>query len=224
MSPLLSICITLIAFQIGIWIYKKTNFVLFNPLVVALIIIITILSIFKIPVKEYNKGGDMIFFFLAPATVLLAVPLYKQRETLKKNLIPILAGITVGSFTAVFSVLFLSKSLGLSKELIQSLLSKSITTAIGIEITKELGGNSSITVAAIVLTGIVGGTLGPLTLKLFGVKEKIAVGLAMGTASHAIGTSKAVELGEVEGAMSGLAIGIAGIFTVFIVPLAIYFL
>lgn len=224
MSPLFSVFITLLAFYIATLISKKIKFLLFNPLLLSIIFIIAILSIFKIPLEEYNKGGDIIIFFLAPATVLLAVPLYKQRELLIKNIFPIIIGVGIGSVVAVISVVFISKAIGIDKELIVSLLSKSITTAIGIEITKSLGGNSSITMAAIITTGITGAAIGPLILKLFGVKDKIAIGIAMGTASHAVGTSKAMELGETEGAMSGLAIGIAGIFTVFIIPLILYFL
>ena len=161
----------------------------------------------------------IITFFLGPATVVLAVPLYNQIALLKKNIIPILAGITIGSASAILSVIFLSKMVNLDRDILISILPKSITTAIGIEISKTLNGDTALTIVAIVATGIVGASIGPIICKWGKIENSIAKGIAIGTASHAVGTSKAIELGEVEGAMSGLAIGIAGIVTVFLIQL-----
>lgn len=224
MSPLVSILISLVAYQIGVYIYKKTKITLLNPLLLGIIFVISILFTFNIPLNEYNKGTEIITFFLAPATVVLAVPLYNQIETLKKNIVPILLGITVGSASAILSVIFLSKLVNLEKEVLISILPKSITTAIGIEITKALNADTALTIVAIVSTGIVGAAIGPTICKWSKIDNSIAKGVAIGTASHAVGTSKAIEIGEVEGAMSGLAIGIAGIITVFLIPILINFI
>ena len=224
MSPLVSILISLVAYQIGVFIYRKTKITLLNPLLLGIIFVISILVIFDIPLNEYNKGTEIITFFLAPATVVLAVPLYNQIETLKKNIVPILFGITVGSTSAILSVIFLSKLVNLEKDVLISILPKSITTAIGIEITKALNADTALTIVAIVSTGIVGAAIGPTICKWSKIDNSIAKGVAIGTASHAVGTSKAIEIGEVEGAMSGLAIGIAGIVTVFLIPLFINFI
>lgn len=224
MSPLVSILISLVAYQIGVFIYRKTKITLLNPLLLGIIFVISILVIFDIPLNEYNKGTEIITFFLAPATVVLAVPLYNQIETLKKNIVPILFGITIGSASAILSVIFLSKLVNLEKEVLISILPKSITTAIGIEITKALNADTALTIVAIVSTGIVGAAIGPTICKWSKIDNSIAKGVAIGTASHAVGTSKAIEIGEVEGAMSGLAIGIAGIITVFLIPILINFI
>ncbi|MHA4990516.1 LrgB family protein [Cetobacterium somerae] len=224
MSPLVSILISLVAYQIGVFIYRKTKITLLNPLLLGIIFVISILVIFDIPLNEYNKGTEIITFFLGPATVVLAVPLYNQIETLKKNIVPILFGITIGSASAILSVIFLSKLVNLEKDVLISILPKSITTAIGIEITKALNADTALTIVAIVSTGIVGAAIGPTICKWSKIDNSIAKGVAIGTASHAVGTSKAIEIGEVEGAMSGLAIGIAGIITVFLIPILINFI
>lgn len=224
MSPLVSILISLVAYQIGVFIYRKTKVTLLNPLLLGIIFVIFILVTFNIPLNEYNKGTEIITFFLAPATVVLAVPLYNQIETLKKNIVPILFGIIVGSTSAILSVIFLSKLVNLEKNVLISILPKSITTAIGIEITKALNADTALTIVAIVSTGIVGAAIGPTICKWSKIDNSIAKGVAIGTASHAVGTSKAIEIGEVEGAMSGLAIGVAGIVTVFLIPLFINFI
>ena len=155
------IFISLIAFEIGLFVYRKTKLPLFNPLLIASIIIIAFLKIFNIDFDTYNKGGQFINIFLGPATIVLAVPLYKNLSLLKKNFLPIFAGIFVGSLVSVLSVISISIFLGLDNSLTISLLSKSVTTPIGIEITNSLGGVSSITVLAIVLSGIIGAVVGP---------------------------------------------------------------
>lgn len=215
---LFGIIISLLAFEAGLLIYKKTKFPLFNPLLIAIALVIGFLIVFNIDVDTYNKGGQFINMFLGPATVVLAVPLYKQLNLLKKYLLPILVGILLGSSIGISSVILLANIFGFEKVLTISLLSKSVTTPIGIEITKQLGGLAPVTVLSIIISGIIGSILGPLLCKKFKINHKVAIGIAIGTASHAVGTSKALELGETEGAMSSLSIGIAGIMTVFLAP------
>lgn len=217
-NTLFGIIISLLAFEAGLLIYKKTKFPLFNPLLIAIALVIGFLIVFNIDVDTYNKGGQFINMFLGPATVVLAVPLYKQLNLLKKYLLPILVGILLGSSIGISSVILLANIFGFEKVLTISLLSKSVTTPIGIEITKQLGGLAPVTVLSIIISGIIGSILGPLLCKKFKINNKVAIGIAIGTASHAVGTSKALELGETEGAMSSLSIGIAGIMTVFLAP------
>lgn len=213
------IFISLIAFEIGLFIYKKTKFPLFNPLLIAAILVIGFLAIFDIDFDTYNKGGQFINIFLGPATIVLAVPLYKNLPLLKKNFLPIFTGILVGSLVSILSVVSIAVFMGLDKTITVSLMAKSVTTPIGIEITNSLGGVSSITVLAIVLSGIIGAVVGPTIFKVLKISNPIAKGVSLGTASHAVGTSKALEIGETEGAMSSLSIGVAGIITVFLAPI-----
>lgn len=215
-SPLFGILLSLVTFEIGLFVNKKTKFPLLNPMIISIGMIILILSFFNINIKSYNVGGNLISFFLGPATVILAVPLYKQIELLKSNSLAILIGILVGCITSIVSVLTFYKLLGLDKTLALSLIPKSITTPIGIEISKSLGGIIPITVTAIIVTGIIGCIISPFILKLFKITDEVAIGVALGTSSHALGTTKALEMGEIQGAMSGLSIGIAGLLTVVI--------
>lgn len=215
---LFGIVISLISFEVGLFIYKKTKFPLFNPLLISIILIIGFLILFKVDFDVYNKGGQFINMYLGPATVVLAVPLYKQLQLLKQHLIPIFIGILLGSSVGIFSVVFFGYIFKLDKLITISLLSKSVTTPIGIEITNQLGGLAPVTVLAIILSGIIGAIIGPILCKLFKINERVAIGISLGTAAHAVGTTKALELGETEGAMSSLSIGIAGIMTVFLAP------
>ncbi len=190
-----------------------------NPLLLTTLGIIGILVVLKIPLEYYELGGNYIKFFLGPATIVLAIPLYKQLHLLKKHFFPILIGVIVGSITSLVSVYFLSKLVGLKRELIISLLPKSITTPIGMSVSESYGGIVSLTIAAIVITGILGSITAPVIVKLIGLKSDVAKGIAIGTASHAVGTSKAIEMGETIGAMSGLAIALAGTVTALIMPI-----
>lgn len=220
-TPIFGILVSIIGYEIGLVLYRKTKLSLFNPLFIAITLVIALLVKFHIGLDTYNKGGNLISIFLAPATVILAVPLYRQIEQLKSNLIPILAGILAGCITAVSSVCLLVRWFGIDRELGLSLVPKSITTPIGLEVSRQLGGIPSVTVGAIILTGIIGSIVAPPICRLLRITDRVAVGLAIGTSSHAVGTTKAVELGEVEGAMSGLAIGVAGLMTVFIAPVLV---
>lgn len=218
-SPLFGVVITLVTFEFGTYVYNKTKMPIFNPLLISQTLIILFLLKFNISVEAYNKGGQIISFFLAPATVILAVPLYRKIKLLKENAVPILIGITVGSTAGIISIILLGRLFGLEDLLKTSMLPKSVTMPIALEITAQLGGLSSVTVASIIITGIFGAVAGPYICKLFRIKDKVAVGIAIGTASHAIGTTKAMELGETEGAMSGLSIGVAGLITVILAPI-----
>lgn len=217
-NTLFAIIISLLAFEAGLLIYKKTRFPLFNPLLIAIALVISFLLIFNIDVDVYNKGGQFINMFLGPATVVLAVPLYKQLKLLKKHFLPIIIGILIGSTIGISSVILLASIFGMDKVLTISLLSKSVTTPIGIEITNQLGGLAPVTVLSIIISGIIGSIIGPILCKKFKIHDRVAIGIALGTASHAVGTTKALELGETEGAMSSLSIGIAGVMTVFLAP------
>lgn len=220
-SPMTGILLSIICFEVGLYIYHKTKIPFFNPLLISIILIIFMIKTFNINLDSFNKGGRLISFFLGPATVVLAVPLYHKLNLIKKHFIPILLGVTIGSLTAIFSIYYLSKLFGLNDELTFSLVPKSITTPIGMEVSKGIGGIPSITVAAIIFTGIIGAVIAPVVCRIFKIKNKIAIGIAIGTASHAIGTTKAIEMGETEGAMSSLAIGIAGLITSIIAPILV---
>ncbi|TDT72355.1 putative murein hydrolase (TIGR00659 family) [Hypnocyclicus thermotrophus] len=215
------IVISLFFFIFFTYLHKKTKSQIINPLILTMVSIILFLLILNIPFNYYNKGAKFIGYLLGPATVALALPLYKQIHLLKKHFWVILIGILVGSTTAVLSVLFLSKIFGLDRITIISLLPKSITTPIGMSISQSYNGEVPFTIIAIIITGNTGAIFAPYILKIFNIKNRIAKGIAIGTASHAVGTSKALEIGEIEGAMSSLAIGLAGIFTVFIIPIVI---
>ena len=213
-SPFFGIALSVAAFSIGVWIQKKTGLVICNPLIIAIVLVSGVLLLFKIPYESYNEGGSIINMFLAPATSCLAVSVYTRMELLKKNWLPILAGCAAGSLTSMGSVFLLCRLFGLDEAMTYSLLPKSVTTPIAVGIAESHGGISSITVAAVILTGIMGSILAPFLIRIFRVKDAMTAGLAIGACSHAVGTSKAIEIGETEGAMSGLAIGICGIVTV----------
>jgi len=215
-SPIFGITLTFIAFEIGLYVQNRTKSFVANPL--AIILIIIFLIHFKIPYQDYNEGGKYISFFLGPATVALAVPLYKNFATILKYKLAIFIGITVGSITGIITSLLIALLLGADKTIALSLSPKSVTTPIAVEISNMLHGYPSITSAAVVITGIIGALTGPEVLNFFGIRNKIAKGIAMGTAAHGLGTSRAVQEGEIEGAMSGLAIGVAGVITSFILP------
>ena len=222
-TPSFGIIISTLFFIIGNYIYLKSKISFLNPLLISVFSIILILYIFKIPYNYYEKSGSLISLFLAPSTILLAVPLYNRFSLLKKHFKAIMIGTVTGTIVSVTYIFAISKLLGVKKDVFLALLPKSVTTPIAIEITKNLEGIVPITVVSVVITGILGAIVSETLLKIFRVKDKVAVGIAIGTASHAVGTSKAVEIGETEGAMSGLAIGIVGIITVLIAPIIAFF-
>lgn len=213
-SPFFGITLSILAFWMGIKIQKKTKLVICNPLLIAIILCIGFLLIFKIPYEAYDTGGSIINMFLGPATACLAVSIYTKLELLKKNWLPILVGCAVGSATSMLSVLGLCKLLNLDNAMTMSLIPKSVTTPIAVSISSAHGGVVPVTVVAVIFTGILGSILAPTLIKLFRIHDPIVAGLSIGASSHAMGTSKAIEIGETEGALSGLAIGICGIITV----------
>jgi predicted murein hydrolase (TIGR00659 family) len=215
-SPFFGLVLSLGIYILCKFLSDKTNLAILNPLLITTVLIIAILTIFDIPLEAYNQGGDMISIFLAPATTVLAYSIYKQITLLKKNFIPIAVGCLAGSITSMGSTYLLCKLFGIDSLITASMMPKSVTTPIAMEVSTTLSGIPSITVAAVVVTGILGSMACPILIKIFRIKNKVAAGVAIGTCSHAAGTSKAIELGEIEGAMSGIAIGISGILTVLI--------
>lgn len=222
-TPIFGILVTVLFFNVGVYLQKKTKNPVFNPLLVAIIGIIIFLELTKIPYESYKKGADSINFFLAPVTVILAVPLYKQFDLFKKHILEIIIGIGCGVLVSLGSVLLIGNMTHANLDIINSLIPKSITTPMGLSLTNTINGIEPITVVAIILTGILGGIFAPTVFKIGKINHPVAKGIALGTSAHALGTSKALELGEIEGAMSGLSIGISGILTVVLIPMIINF-
>lgn len=220
-SPLFGILLTLVTFEIGVTISKKFKYSFLNPLLIANILIVGFLLITGISLESYNVGGDYISVMLSPATVVLAVPLYRQISKLKQFWKPILAGIFAGSLTSLACVIVVSKLVGLSETLMLSLLPKSITIPMGSVVSAQIGGIPPVTIIAITVTGITGAVAAPAVCRFCRIKHKVAQGIAIGTASHALGTTRAMEMGEVQGAMSSLSIGVAGLFTAIVTPIII---
>lgn len=208
------VTLSLLAYLLGVVLKKKFKCAIFNPLLISIVITIVVLVTAHVDYDVYNQGASYLSWFLTPATVCLAIPLYEQWKLLKKNIKAVLLGIVAGVLTSLGTVWVLAEIMGLSHKEYVTLLPKSITTAIGMGVSEELGGYVTITVAVIVVTGVLGNIFGELICKIFRITDPIARGLSIGSASHAIGTAKAMELGEIEGAMSSLAIAVAGIFTV----------
>lgn len=215
-SPFFGIVLCIFTFELGIWINKKVKSPIANPLLLAIAFVIVILKAFRIPLANFNVGGDIISMFLGPATAVLALSIYNQIEILKKNFIPIFIGCLAGALTSMTSSYLLCKAFHLNEAIAKSMIPKSVTTPIAIEVSKSLNGIVPVTVAVVIVTGIIGCVFSPLFIKLFRIKNPVARGVAIGASSHALGTSKAIELGEIEGAMSGIAIGISGLITVFL--------
>lgn len=223
-SMFAGVALSLISYLIGMLLKKKFKLGIFNPLLIAIVVSIIVLLIGKVDYKVYNQGAKYLSWLLTPATVCLAIPLYEQWSLLKKNFKAVLLGLVAGVVTSLGTVYVLSLIMGLSHKDYVTLLPKSITTAIGMGVSEELGGYVTITVAVIVVTGVLGNMAGALVCKIFRITEPISKGLAFGSASHAIGTAKAIEIGEVEGAMSSLAIAVSGILTVVLASVFAYFI
>ena len=223
-SMFAGVALSLISYLIGMLLKKKFKLGIFNPLLIAIVVSIIVLLIGKVDYKVYNEGAKYLSWLLTPATVCLAIPLYEQWGLLKKNFKAVLLGLVAGVVASLGTVYVLSLIMGLSHKDYVTLLPKSITTAIGMGVSEELGGYVTITVAVIVVTGVLGNMAGALVCKIFRITEPISKGLAFGSASHAIGTAKAIEIGEVEGAMSSLAIAVSGILTVVLSSVFAYFI
>lgn len=213
-SVFFGVTISLLTYGAGALLYRRFKIALFNPLLISILLTILLLTIFHIDYSFYYEGARYLSYLLTPATVCLAIPLYEKLQLLKDNWKAIMAGILSGVLTSLCSILAMAVLFGLNHEEYATLLPKSVTTAIGIGISEELDVYVSLTAAVIIVTGILGNMFAPAVCRLFRIQEPIAKGVAIGTASHAIGTAKAMEMGETEGAMSGLSIAVAGLLTV----------
>ena len=213
-SIFFGMAISLLGYEIGLIIKRKFKMAIFNPLLIAVVIVILFLVVFHVDYETYNSSAKYLSYLLTPSTVCLAVPLYQQLHLLRKNVKAVILGITSGVIISLTSVLLLSKLFGLNHQQYVTMLPKSITTAIGMGVSEEMGGLVTITVASIIITGILGNMMAELICKIFRITEPVAKGIAIGTSAHAVGTAKAIEMGEIEGAMSGLAIAVAGLLTV----------
>ena len=218
-SSFFAIALTLLVWRLACALQKKTGSALLHPILVSAAALILILAALKIPNQAYQQGMKAFSWLLTPATVCLAVPLYEQVRVLRKNLPAILAGVLCGTLTSLISVFAVGKLFGMDRTMLISLLPKSVTTAIGAPVSEALGGIGSVTVAAIIVTGILGSVFGPALCRLFGITDPVAQGTAIGTASHVIGTSRANGMGPVQGAVGSLSLVAAGLMTALLMPL-----
>lgn len=222
-SPLLGITITLCAYCASSYLHRRWRFL--NPMLLTFAAIVLILTAGRIPLEDYRAGGDVISFFLGPATVALGVPLYRHFHRIKSNLVPILSGVLIGSSCGLASSGLFVWILRGSQDILLSMLPKSATTPISIEIVRQLGGIPELGAVFTVLTGLIGSMIGPELLRKWGIKHDIALGVAMGTSSHGIGTSRMVQESELRGAVSSFAMGAAGIATsILVIPLSHFLL
>jgi len=213
-SPMFGMALCIGTFLVGKWVQKKTGLILANPLIVAVALCLAILLVLDIPYDSFAAGADVISLMLAPVTALLALGIYNQRAVLKQYFVPVLVGCTVGSAISMGSVLLLCRLFRVDNAVTAAMLPKGCTNAIAVGIAESHGGITAITVACVMITGIIGALCAPLFCRWFRITDPVAQGLAMGTASHAIGTTKAREMGEVQGAMSSIAIGVCGLISV----------
>ncbi len=213
-SVYFGIILSLLAYGLGCVIKSKFKKAIFNPLLISIAITIAVLVVSGIDYETYNEGANILTWLLTPATVCLAVPLYEKIGLLKDNWKAIFAGITTGVLTSLVCILLMAILFGFTHEEYVTFLPKSITTAIGIGVSEEMGGYTELTAAIIIITGVVGNVIAPFICKVGKITEPIAKGIAIGTSAHAVGTARALEMGETEGAMSSLSIGVAGILTV----------
>jgi len=217
-NELFVLAFTFLVFFVAQKIHKKTRIIILNPILVSIVIIIAVLSVFNIDYDTFHNGSRLIEFFLKPAVVSLGVPLYLQLEKIKKQAIPILVSQLAGCIAGVVSVVLIAKLMGASKEVIFSLAPKSVITPIAIEISKSIGGIPPLTASIVIVVGIFGAIFGYGIMKLTRVKNPIAQGLSMGTAAHAVGTSKSMEISSAFGAMSSIGLIVNGIFTAILTP------
>lgn len=218
-SLYLGFVFTILAYLFGMWLKQKTGWAVLNPLLVASVVVIAGLLLTGTDYETYNQSAQHISYLLTPATVCLAIPLYKQLHLLKQNFVAVIGAILSGVISSALCIFALCLLFKMDHISYVSMLPKSITTAIALGVSEEAGGIVTITVVCIMITGIFGNMIGETALGLFGIREPMAKGLALGTSAHAIGTAKALELGEIEGAMSSLSIAVAGLLTVIAVPL-----
>jgi predicted murein hydrolase (TIGR00659 family) len=211
--------LTLAVFFLAQKLYQRSRSIFFNPVAVSIGAIILLLVLLDIPYRDYAVGGKFILFLLGPSVVALGLPLYQQRREILAKKIPILVGVTAGAVASIISASGLAWLLGGSRETVLSLAPKSVTTPIAIGIAEKIGGLAPLTAAIVVLTGCLGAICGPEFCRLIGVREPTAMGLAVGTAAHGIGTARMLEVDRLAGAVAGLAIGLNGLITAFLLPL-----
>lgn len=216
-ETVVSLGVTVGVFAGAVWLNRKTKSPLLNPLLVAVAVIMILLITLNVPLDSYETGANAISAMLGPATAVLAFSIYQQRVILQTYFLPILIGCLVGSIVSMVSAYTLCELFGLGDQVALSTLPKSTTAPIALAVTGELGGTTSITMAAVMTTGVMGAIFSPMLANLFHIKNKVAQGVAIGTCSHAVGTAKALEMGKLEGAMSGVAIAVSGLLTCFIV-------
>lgn len=206
-------------YLLAVFLYRKTKLALLHPLLISIPVLAMLIHILHIPYESFEKGSRIITFLLGPTVVVLGYLLYEQIEHLRENTLSILTAVFVGCLTGIVSVIFIAKYFGADQTLIASLEPKSVTTPIAMSIAEKSGGIPSITAIVVIVVGIFGGIVGPFILDRLGIKSKIAKGLALGSAAHGLGTARAMEIGTIEGAISGLAIGVMGIMTAIFVPI-----
>lgn len=221
-TQLFMLCLVMGTYLLGIFIYKKTKITLLQPLLISMIMIIPFLKLTGVEYKSFFESTKLLNFMLGPSVVALGYVLYEQIEQIKGNVLSMLVAVFSGSVVGIVTVVLIAKFFGADKVLLASLAPKSVTTPIAISLAEQSGGAPSLAVAFVVICGVFGGVVGPVVLRKIGIKSKFASGLAMGSASHALGTARAMEMGAVEGAISGLAIGIMGVVTSLLIPFAKY--
>ncbi len=218
-TPMFGIVLSIATYAIGLALFKLAKTPLVNPLAIAMFLSGGFLVVFHIPLSYYDKGGSFIAMFLAPATAVLALSIYRQRIVVGENLLPIVLGTLTGSLASMATITLLCKWLGLDDVVLASMLPKSVTTPIALAVSLQLGGVPALTIAMVIITGVSGNIFAPLLVKVFHVKDPVAQGLGIGCCSHVVGTSKALEIGKIQGAMSSIAISFSGLFTVLFAPL-----
>ena len=221
---ILPVVLTLLAYKAGAWIQQKTKSPLCNPILIAVVLVLTFLGVSGMELKTYQAGASFLSWLMTPATVCLAISMYEQFQVLRKNTPLILVSVAAGAIACLVMVAGLSLLLGFDRELTVSLLPKSVTTAIGVPLSQMSGGLTPITTAAIILTGITASVLGPGMCRLFRLNDEISRGVAFGTAGHVIGTAKATEMSPLTGAVSSLSLVVAGLLTAVMLPLLTNFI
>lgn len=223
-NRIFGIILTVLALEIGKWINSKVKNPLVNPLLIAILLIIGFLKLTGISYDTYKIGGDFIVFFIGPATVAMILDLYKHLDLLKSNLLPVFLGIILGSIFTLVLTIFITKVVGFDRDIMVSLLPQSVTTAIAISLSEEYAGVVALTAIVVVIRGITGAVVAPTVLKVFRIEDPVAQGVAIGTSSHAVGTSEARKLGKIQGGFSGLSVAVAGIVTALLMPFAMILL
>lgn len=218
-SPLFGILLSLAAYLISHWIYSKVRHTLANPLLLSMVMITSVLLIFDIPLEAYEEGSSLVSFFIVPYTTVLSLTVYRHRDVLKANLFPIIIGTLAGTLASVFSILTFGKLFHLDHETFSSILGLFVTTPVAISFAERYGGIAALTIASTLTSGLLGNILSPMLAKIAYIKNPISLGIAIGSCSHGLGTAKALELGEVQGALSGIAVSFTAFWSVLVIPL-----